>query len=153
MVGGREVCSAKAHSRGIDSGERGRGFGRGGGGKTGRLICRRRKVEAPDALCAADPPALGAGAGWVRERRLAAIEQGEVGRSGPPGRQPIINRRTSWGRSCREDPDRRRQGDPGSGGTRRFPRSRGDLGRAHCRRPAAWGRAPPREDSRRRRVR
>ena len=29
--------------------------------KSGKPPCRRRKVEAPDALCATDPPACGAG--------------------------------------------------------------------------------------------
>jgi len=55
----REVCSAKAHSRSIDSGELGRAFPRGYGGKLEGPSCRRRKVEAPDALCAADHPASG----------------------------------------------------------------------------------------------
>jgi len=57
---GREVCSAKAHSRGIDSGEPGQVLGRGCGGKLGGHCCHPRKVEAPNALCAADPPASSA---------------------------------------------------------------------------------------------
>ncbi len=57
---GREVYSAKAHSRAIDSGERGQAFGRKCGGKPGRHSCHPRKVEAPDAFCAADHPAAGA---------------------------------------------------------------------------------------------
>ena len=59
-VRGREVCLAKAHSRSIDSGERGRAFGRGRGGKLEGPFFDRRKVEAPDALYAADHPAFGA---------------------------------------------------------------------------------------------
>jgi hypothetical protein len=53
---GKEVCSAKTHGRGIDSGERGQVFERDCGGKLGGHSCHPRKVEAPDALCAADHP-------------------------------------------------------------------------------------------------
>ena len=69
------VCSAKAHSRGIDSGERGRAFQRVCGGEPRRFFSRRRKEEAPDALCATDPPACGAGrfGGSLWERLPAAI--------------------------------------------------------------------------------
>jgi len=44
---GREVCSAKAHSRAIDSGDGGRALLRGFGGKPEGPPCRRRNVEAP----------------------------------------------------------------------------------------------------------
>ena len=57
VVGGREVCSAKLHSRGIDSVGGGPAFRGSCGGKLGGPSCRRRKVEAPDALCVADHPA------------------------------------------------------------------------------------------------
>jgi len=60
MARGRVICSTKAHSRVIDSGEGGRGFRRDCGGKPGRPSFRRRKVDAPDALCFADDPASGA---------------------------------------------------------------------------------------------
>ena len=59
VVRGREVYSAKAHSRGIDSGERGQACRRGRGGKLGGQSCHPRKVEAPNALCAPVPNAFG----------------------------------------------------------------------------------------------
>ena len=58
MSSGRAVCSAKAPSRGINSGERGQAFRQGFGGKFDGHSCHQREVEAPDALCAADHPCL-----------------------------------------------------------------------------------------------
>jgi hypothetical protein len=58
-----QVCKGATprRGRGIDSGELGQAFGRGCGGKLGGHCCHPRKVEAPDALCAADHP-------WPRRR-------------------------------------------------------------------------------------
>jgi len=61
MIYGGVVCFTNAHSRSIDSGDRGRTFERGCGGKPGELFSDQRKVEAPDALCAAGHPVCGAG--------------------------------------------------------------------------------------------
>jgi len=78
---GSEVCSTKAHSRGIDSGERGQVFGRGVGGKLGGHSCHPRKVEAPHALCAEDHPCPGASPRLAQPAERKTISAGAAGGS------------------------------------------------------------------------
>jgi hypothetical protein len=55
---GSEVCFAKAHSRSIDSGDRGRAFGRACGGKPGELFSDQRKGRGSGCALRRRPPCL-----------------------------------------------------------------------------------------------
>src|SRR5512139_2589715 len=81
-----QVCKGATprRGRGIASGERGQAFGRGCGGKLGGYCCHPRKVEAPDALCAADHP-------WPRRREEPCGSGFSLGQA----RDPELRRRAA----------------------------------------------------------
>jgi hypothetical protein len=65
--------------RGIDSGERGRAFGRGSSGKPGGPFCGRRMVEAPMRFAPKTSPVSGAAVSYTaRSRASSGLETGGV---------------------------------------------------------------------------